>query len=355
MNVKSYSVFVAFLAVSGILCPAWATVDFNSYLPMAGTPAMPQFKFTKIVTIDYSEGGKLRSIFNGKTVNVSFSDNSDKNSDIRYLMNQINTNLQTGANSNAQFTNLNVDYNVLISGNTNHVVLNYNLVLTPTLVDYVINRGSNDVPTVLDLSWIGFTIKNPVTIATKQYGNLEINSLIGVIQNQFPDAYYILEGTAAENALNLNLIDSSPLVISPIDRWNTLFDPAYAITDATAGYTGQKVAATSFAYGQSDLYQGSLKMQNHELDFTSDAKYHLSVIELTNVGSITVEGHASGQMIKGKPAISTIIMRSGMKNFLPIGGPPVGGLSIMQVYLIASISTVIVAGVFLWSYKKWLK
>ena len=111
------------LVIFGMSSQAWATVDFNSYLPISGIPITPQFKFTKTVTIDYPEGGTLKNIFNGKTANISFSDNSDKNSDIKYLMNQINTDLKTDRKSTAKITNLNVDYLVSIVGNGRQVIL----------------------------------------------------------------------------------------------------------------------------------------------------------------------------------------------------------------------------------------
>ncbi len=107
-------------------------------------------------------------------------------------------------------------------------------------------------------------MKGPVVISTQQYGDLDINSPLGVIQKQLPDVYNILNGTPAEAPLSANLIDASPLVGYPIDKWNTLFDPAYTLSETAGyGYAGQKVAVTGFAYGQSDLYQGSLKTRKY--------------------------------------------------------------------------------------------
>jgi hypothetical protein len=347
---------IVYLVIFSVISPAWAAVDFNSYLPIAGTPITPQFQFSKTVTIDYPEGGKIKNVFNGRTIHISFSDNSDKNPDIRYLMDQINTNLETDRKSTAKITNLNMNYQVSIIGNDKQVIFDYQTVLTPTITDYVLNKGGGNVPTVLDVSWMGFAVKTPVTIATKQYGNLEINSPMGVIQSQFPDVYYILEGTAAESALNLNLMDASSLVAYPIDRWNTLFDPAY-LPPETAGYeyTGQKVAATAFAYGQSDIYQGSEKHKTVDTDFTADSKYHLTIVERASSGTMDVEGHASGYLMQGYPAISTLIMRTGYISSPMSGEHPIGGLSTVEIYTIAGIAAAITVSLFLWSYRKWLK
>jgi hypothetical protein len=149
---------------------------------------------------------------------------------------------------------------------------------------------------------IGFVIKNPISITTEQYGNLEINSPLGVIKSQLPDVYNMLKGTSAENVFNLNLIDARPLVNYPIDKWNTLF----TLNETTGnGYLGQKVAVTEFIYKQSDLSQGSLRPINTAVNFTVDSNYRLTTTENTSSGIIDVEGKANGDLEKGYPVIST--------------------------------------------------
>ncbi|NHH96794.1 hypothetical protein DYY66_0471 [Candidatus Nitrosotalea sp. FS] len=66
------------LLVVGTVAPIFATVDFNAYLPMEGTPITPEFKFTKNVAIDYSGGGKLKDLLNGKNMTLSFTDTSSE-------------------------------------------------------------------------------------------------------------------------------------------------------------------------------------------------------------------------------------------------------------------------------------
>ncbi|WP_166289854.1 hypothetical protein, partial [Candidatus Nitrosotalea sp. FS] len=103
------------------------------------------------------------------------------------------------------------------------------------------------------------------------------------------------------------MLDANPLVDYPIEQWNSLFDPAYTLDDvAGSNYVGQKVPITGFAYGQSGMYQGSLKPKTTDLDFTADSKYHIATIEKTSMGTIDVEGHANGYSIQGMPAISTV-------------------------------------------------
>jgi hypothetical protein len=335
------------LLVFGTVSPIWATVDLNAFLPIEGTPITPEFKFTKNIAIDYSNGGKLKDALMGKNMTIAFSD-TDNNTSIKSFMESINTVLATDRKTTATISKMKLDYQVQINGDDKGATIDYRIVIVPTVVGYTLNKGGGDVPTVLDISWIGFAIKNPVTITTSQYGDLEINYPLGVIQKQLPDVYNLLKGTAAETSLNLNLIDASGLVSYPIDKWNTIFDPAYTLSETAGyGYAGQKVAVTGFAYGQSDLYQGSLKTQNVETDFTADSKYHLSIIERASSGTIDAAGHANGYMVQGTPAISTTAQAG-----TGVTTTTAQGLSTTTIYAMAGFAVIIAVGVFWFSNQK---
>jgi hypothetical protein len=336
------------LLVCGTMSPIFATVDFNAYLPIAGTPITPQFVFTKNVAIDYSGGGKLKDLLNGKNMTISFSDTSSNNTSIKAFMENINTEFATDRKTTATISNLTVNYQVQINGDDKGATIDYRIALTPILNGYVLNKGGGDVPTVFDISWMGFKMTGPVVISTSKLGDLDINSPLGIIQNQLPDVYTVLKGTAAESTLQSNLIDASSLVGYPIEKWNSLFDPAYTLSDAVGyGYGGVKVAVTGFAYGQSDIYQGSLKAQNTDVDFTADAKYHLTVIERASSGTIDADGHANGYEVQGDPAISTTAQTSNTS-----GVATAQGLSTMTIYAMAGFAAVIAGGIFWWSNKK---
>lgn len=336
------------LLVFGTVAPIWATVDFNAYLPIEGTPITPEFKFTKNVAIDYENGGKLKDALNGKNITIDIVDSSANNTSIKSFMETINSDFVAERKSTATISNLNLEYQIQIHGDAKRATIDYLLRLTPTLNGYTLRNGTASVQTVLDTSWMGFSLKNPVIIKTKQYGDLEINSLIGIIQSQLPDAYNLLKGTPAEDPLKVDLIDASPLVSYPIEKWNTIFDPAYTLSETAGyGYAGQKVAVTGFAYGQSDIYQGSLRPVNKEVDFTTDSGYHLSVLERASSGTLDVAGHATGYTQNGDPAIATSPQTAGGQTV-----QTAQGLSTTTIYAMAGFAVVIAGGVFWWSNRK---
>lgn len=291
-----------------MITPVWASVNYEIFLPIDGHPITPRFEFTKTVNIDYSNGGKLKDLLQGKNITISFTENSNNNPTVKSLMQQINNEFSK-QESSASFSNLTINYNVHILGKNNITSIDYNVTLIPTVEGYTLSKGEFDKPTIFDASWITFDIKNPVVINTKQYGNLEINYPIDVIKT-LPDVYHILQGTYAENALNQNLVDTTiPL---SFDRWDSLFDPAYTVSD-TAGvsYREKIVTATSFSTVLGDRTISVGPIRNSDIDFTADAKYHLVVLTKPRGGFISVEGHANAYSIQGEPAFSTAIAHTG--------------------------------------------
>lgn len=321
-------------------------------MPIDEHPIIPTFKFSKSILIDYPSGSILQKELSGRTITVEFSGDSHKNPTIRSFMQQLNADIANERRSSSGITNLSMYYETIIHGNDKQATFDYLVTLQPTLVTYVLNAGGADVPTILDVSWMGFVIRDPVIISTSQYGDLEINSPFGVIQNQLPVVYDVLKGMPQEDILKTNLIDASPLVDEPIDKWDTIFDPSYTLDD-TAGheYNGQKVAVTGFGYGQHDLYQVLLKPKMASIDFTADSKYHLTIIEKPSSAILDVEGHATGYLIQGEPVISTSTLTVGNK-FLSYTRSDVLGLSNIAIYVIMGIFALIAGIIFWWNYKK---
>jgi hypothetical protein len=297
--------FVVMLLVSGQMT-AFASVELNSYVPISGYRITPTFTFSKNVLIDYPDGSKIQNELSGKNFAVEFFGDSDNNTSIKSFMQQLDTQIASDKKNPVSVVYLSVTYQAIIRGDNTRTSIDYTITLKPILTNYVLEQGSADAPTILDMSWMGFDVKEPVVITTPQYGDLEINYPLGLVKNQFPGVYDILKGTPAEDVLNENLMNSIPLVDYSIDKWNTLYDPAFVLTeDAGSEYAGQHTQVTGFAYGQNDLYSNVSKLETQKIDFIADAKYSLTVTEKPSSGTVDVEGHANGNVVQGIPTIST--------------------------------------------------
>lgn len=314
MKTSHYSI-IAGLSIAFLILgtgSAFASVELNAYIPIDGHPVTPIFKFSKTIMIDYPNESKLKTDLAGRNVTVAFTEDSDGNPTVKSFMDQINHNIATHGSATSTITHLTVQYVSVISGDNKQATIDYLVTLRPTLTNYVLKSGNDNAPTILDLSWMGFNIKDPIMITTKQYGNLEINFPLGVIQNQLPYSYDVLKEISQDDFIKSNLIDSSPLDGHSIEKWNTLYDPMYTL-DNTAGYgyAGQKVAVTGFAYGENDPSYSPQSPITSGIDFTADSKYHIATLEKPNSGTIDVDGHANGYLIDGYSAISTSFLKTG--------------------------------------------
>jgi hypothetical protein len=296
--------FVLVLLVSGTVS-AFASVEFNSYVPINGYRITPTFKFSKTILIDYPDGGKIQNELSGKAFAVEFFGDSDNNTSIKSFMQQLNTQIGSGKKNPISLVDLSMTYQAIVRGNDKQASIDYVVTLKPIFVNYVLGQVDANAPSMLDMSWMGLDVKEPITIATIPYGDMEINFPLGLMQNQLPAVYDILKGTPAEDVLNKNLINSMSLVDYPIEKWDVLYDPAYVLNeDAGPEYAGQKAAVTAFAYGQNNLNQELPKLAK-TIDFTTDAKYSITITEKPSSGTIDVEGQAKGSTIQGMPVIST--------------------------------------------------
>lgn len=312
---------------------SWASVQLDATIPENGEDIVPNFTFSKTFVINYPDGGKLKDALVGKNTVISFTESSD-NPTVRSFIRQLNSEFIAN-NTPVTISDMKIRYQVLIHGNNNQATFDYTITLLPIINGYVIKQGTvNNTPNTYDASWIAINLKDPVVITLKNSNDTEINYPINIIKDKFPNVYSVIQGTDAEKLLDTNMIDSSHLFDTPIDRWNSLFDPAYEYTP-TYALQGSKIQVTTFS--NIEQREGTPST----IDFTADKKYSLSVLEKANTCTINVQGHANAFFIQDVPAFSTGVA----------GQAPLGGISNVTVFAIVAIAAGIVA-LFWWFVKR---
>ncbi len=348
---------LASITLLGTMTQALATTDFNAYLPINGAPITPTFKFTRVVYLDYPQGGNLKNALDGKNMTVSFTADASNNPSVKNLMNEV-TEVMNSEGSSVQLTNMNLNYVAQISGGPTEASITYLIEITPTVDKYVLYHGTavtqsglqgGGTPFIMDAAWVGFNLNKAATISTQQYGDLEINFPINLIQKELPSAYNVIKGTQAEKLLQQNLINPSTLYQQQsLDKWDSLFDPSYTVSDsAVLNYKGAKVAVTTFSTGVSNLQSGTMQNNQQDVDFTTDAKYHIRTIDQPASGTFNVEGHAKAYNVKGAPAFTTTVTAASN-----VSNTTAGGLSNMITYGFAAGAAGIAVFIFMWSNKK---
>jgi hypothetical protein len=334
------------LLIFGSICPIWATSDLAANLNSQGTPVTPSFKFLESVFIDYPNGGKLKDLLAGKNYTITFLENSTNNPSFQNLLQQINSDLVHNRKSPVIVTDTVVKYSANIHGEDKSASIDYSIVLMPTITSYVIKKGSDTDPTIIDAAWMGLTIKDPIVINSTKYGDNEINFPISFFKKAAPDAYAVLKGTKAEDAMKNNLIDASSILEVPLGSWTHLFDPAYTLSETSGyGYAGQKVPITTYTMGQSSLGEGSQKPTEQEIDFTADTNYKITIVKHSSSATINIDGQAIDTKVGDTPAFATTPKSTGQQ-------PSTPGFSVGFIYAMAAFGAIVAGGVLFWSSKK---
>lgn len=343
-NGRYFALGLIGLLVFGNISPIWATSDLTVHLNSQGTPETPSFKFLESVFIEYPNGGKLKDLLAGKNSTISFVENSN-NTSVQDLIHQINTALVNDQKSEVIVTNLEVKYTATLQGYDKSASINYKIELIPTITSYVITKGSGGNSTIMDASWMGLTIKDPVVIKTAQYGDTEINYPIDFLKKVAPDAYSVIAGTQAGDALKNNLIDASSILQEPLDQWVHLFDPAYTLSETSDyGYKGEKVAISTYTMGESSLLGGNQKPTQKTLDFSADTNYQLIIVQHASSATVNIDGQAIATKVGGTPAFATTPKATTTN---PASGFPVG-----FIYAMAAFGIIVAGGVLFWSNRK---
>ena len=204
---KSTVTIIAFLSIiitiSGI-SPVFASSQLEVTIDPNSDTAIAKMTYQRSINIDYSDGGNLTDM-NGLSKKISFSADSS-NPSVQSLISKINSYILS-QNSQAQITDLTVEYKSLMTGRSTSMSVDYTIVLHPTIQNFVIKQGSGNDPTLLDVDWRGFGVIGPVIINTPTYGDVEINLPISTFERFTPSLALSIKASDAGQLANTRLMD----------------------------------------------------------------------------------------------------------------------------------------------------
>ena len=222
---KKSIVIIAFLSIFiaiGGISPVFASSQLEVTIDPNSDTAIAKMTYQRSINIDYSDGGKLAEM-NGLSKEISFSADSS-NPDVQSLISKINSHILSKG-SQAQITDLTVEYKSLMTGRSTSMSVDYTVVLHPTIQNLVIKQGSGNDPTLVDVDWRGFGAVGPVVINTLAYGDVEINLPISTFERFTPSLALSVKSSDAAEIMSTILMDADEIKEQPIGNWHFLFDP----------------------------------------------------------------------------------------------------------------------------------
>tara|TARA_Y100001949_G_scaffold76390_1_gene64750 strand:+ start:1612 stop:2892 length:1281 start_codon:yes stop_codon:yes gene_type:complete len=291
--------FLTFLITVSSLTPAFASSQLEVTIDPDSNVALAKMTYQRSIVIDYSDGGKLADTMNGKSGVISFT--ADKSTPgMQSLIIKLNSYI-AGKGSQAQITDLKLDYLATMTGRDNNLSLDYKIVLRPLVENFVIKAGSASSPTLIDIDWRGFGAVGPVVIYTQQYGDIEINLPISAFDKLLPPSLVLsLKASEAGELLSTRMLDADGIKNQAVGNWHFLFDPTGISVDASqhgldSEITGNVVSR--FTMGESSLREGLIRELVNESMFTSDKVYTIKTIESSANASVDVIGFANRDVL----------------------------------------------------------
>ena len=291
--------FLTFLITVSSLTPAFASSQLEVTIDPDSNVALAKMTYQRSIVIDYSDGGKLADTMNGKSGVISFT--ADKSTPgMQSLIIKLNSYI-AGKGSQAQITDLKLDYLATMTGRSDNLSLDYKIVLRPLVENFVIKAGSASSPTLIDIDWRGFGAVGPVVIYTQQYGDIEINLPISAFDKLLPPSLVLsLKASEAGELLSTRMLDADGIKNQPVGNWHFLFDPTGISVDASQHGLDSEISGnvvSRFTMGESSLREGLIRELVNESMFTSDKVYTIKTIESSANASVDVIGFANRDVL----------------------------------------------------------
>jgi hypothetical protein len=308
--------------------------------------AKPVFKFQKSVYVKYPEGGKIAESLTGKDTTLDFSADSTTPG-VSELITRLNDNLKS-LQSNAVVTDLKISYNAHLEGKTDSAVIDYNVILTPTMTNLILREEAGDTPALIDSRWRGMSVDGPVVIHDPKLGDVDINSPIGFFKVAFPDIYSEISTTDAESFLSKDLLNSRTVLAQPLTNWLHLFDPLGQLVETEKfGYKGEKIPITTFSMGESSFREGQQREKVETIEFSTDKKYTIGSIQYQSIGVIQINGIVRTNVEDGIEYFG-----ASNKAVQGYGAYSSGNFPVTIIYSMTGMAVLGTIGFFYWSNKR---
>jgi hypothetical protein len=226
-SISIFSVLALILAAPGIYQQAFAN-QLDALLLPEKNKSNADFAGVRFIDIRYSPESKLASLLNGKNERVEFNVSgtayNSSESVVNELIQIINGALLTDNKSPTMIENATLKYVGTIKGYDERVQISYRLELRATLVNYVLlSARDDDQPAIVDLDWRNFAVSEPLFVNTNEYGIVNVNYPIGLLELLFPDLARDLLGSEAKEIMEDPILNFKRFDL-PMKSWHFLFD-----------------------------------------------------------------------------------------------------------------------------------
>ena len=257
--------------------------------------------YQRTAFIEYEAGSGLSQMFAGSEWVLS-GEKGVEDPAVQSLMQSLNDKIHSDG-SIASLDDLAVEYSVHLTGRDINTSMDFRVVLTGSVVDYVITQ--DQLRTLVDLGWRGLSSDIPVVI-----DGTDVNIPLNMLEVHEPVLYDLTVGTEAGEILSMPLINADFILEQPMTNWHFLFDPTGINVDAGQFGMSDELAGhvlSSWTMGESSIREG-IQVENEwhgtiagasHPDVSGDVSFELRAVQSADAANLYVIGFGALDKLEG--------------------------------------------------------
>ncbi len=316
------------LTLGGGVSDSWAAQLDATIIPNADVSPF-KMSYLKTIHIWYEDGGVVGDELRGNDISLSGQYDSS-HPDVQSLIERLNTSILRSG-SQVSISDMSVDYTFGLYGGEERASIDYKIILSGELVNYVITKDTQK--TLVDLGWRGLSVDGSVVVDGQ-----EINDPFAFVEDNLPVTRDAISGTAGERIFDEYLLNADFVLEQPLENWHFLFDPTGINVDAGTFGLSEEISGfvkSSWTMGESNLQQGRQVERIEEEVIMVDQEYVVKSIQSPDQGNLDIIGYGVIDVIDG-------VEIAGVTPTAPegISNTATGDFPIMIIYGMAGMAAV---------------
>lgn len=219
-----------------------------------------EFAGIRFIEIRYQHGSLLASLLDGRNDRIEFTVNGTSNSTggIGHVIQAVNNATLKENLSPMVIENAWLRYFATVKGYPDRAQLSYRVEFEPAITKYVLQKsGEGNLPAIIDLDWRNLVVDGPLLITTEEYGTVDINRPIGILQLRFPQLAEELQRSEAREMMEQPILNFKRFDLS-MKSWHYLFDVTGKQLERYGVFMeGEGATISIYSIGESSFREGT--------------------------------------------------------------------------------------------------
>ena len=255
-----------------------------------------EFAGVRFIEIKYQKDSQLSSLLDGRNARIEFTVNGTSNSTdgIGKVIHAVNDATLQKNQSPIVIENASLRYFATVKGYPDRAQLFYRIDFEPVIAKYVLQKYGENQLAIVDLDWRNVVVNEPLAITTKEYGTVDVNRPIGLVQLLLPEVVEELLGSEAKEIMEDPILNFERFDLS-MKSWHFLFDVTGKQLERYNVFAeGEGATVSIYSIGESSFREGTYLPVEKDATVMverTEAKIHSSTPPPS--GQISIAGYST--------------------------------------------------------------